>query len=76
MAQDIKVVRTLLAHHADANMIEHGTRRTALHMATLANWLEGVDALLAPGVDCQVRSWVVDLEPPPPWLGDDYGLAK
>jgi hypothetical protein len=54
MSQDIKVGRTLLAHHADANMIEHGTRLTALHMATLANWLEGVDALLAPGVDCQV----------------------
>jgi hypothetical protein len=48
------VVRTLLAHHADANMVQHGTKRTALHIATLANWLEGVDALLAPGVDCQV----------------------
>mmetsp|Transcript_8387 Transcript_8387/g.15900 ORF Transcript_8387/g.15900 Transcript_8387/m.15900 type:complete len:1684 (-) Transcript_8387:1295-6346(-) len=53
-AADIKTVRALLAHGADANQAEHGSHRTPLHEATLGKWLEGVDALLAPGVECAV----------------------
>jgi hypothetical protein len=52
--QDVKMLRALLANHADTNIAEHKHHYTPLHVAVLSNWLEGVDALLAPGVDTQI----------------------
>ncbi|KAK3274842.1 hypothetical protein CYMTET_16981 [Cymbomonas tetramitiformis] len=52
--EDAKILRALLAHQADANVAEHGTGLTPLHQAVLQRWLEGVDAMLAPGVDCKI----------------------
>eukprot|EP00240_Pyramimonas_obovata_P000249 CAMPEP_0118927864 /NCGR_PEP_ID=MMETSP1169-20130426/5244_1 /TAXON_ID=36882 /ORGANISM="Pyramimonas obovata, Strain CCMP722" /LENGTH=1671 /DNA_ID=CAMNT_0006869721 /DNA_START=246 /DNA_END=5258 /DNA_ORIENTATION=- len=52
--EDMRVLRALLAHSADANIADFAQGQTALHVATIRRWLEGVDALLAPGVDCKV----------------------
>ena len=52
--QDVRVLRALLAHGADATVAEQGTGYTPLHKAVLKNWIEGVDALLGAGVDCPI----------------------
>ena len=53
-AKDIRILRSLLTAGASPNSVEAGTLYTPLHKAVLGKWMEGVDALLGPGVSCFV----------------------
>ena len=52
--EDGKTIRLLLQNNADANIPEAGTGYTPLHKAVIQGWLDGVDALLGPGIECKI----------------------
>ena len=46
-ATDLKMFKTLIDAGASINTVETGTGYTPLHNAVLADWLQGVEALLS-----------------------------
>ena len=52
--KDIRVLRSLLQAGATPNTAEAGSYYSPLHRAVLIDWMEGVDALVGPGVDCEI----------------------
>lgn len=53
-AKDIRILRSMLQAGASPNSVEAGSGYTPLHRAVLSNWIEGVDALLGPGMDTAI----------------------
>lgn len=61
--RDIKMLKMMIQAGADTNVAELATGYTPLHLAVLANWFEGVDALISGAANTEILLDLKGLSP-------------